>query len=143
MTHIDPILLLAGNGSLQILASCLLGAFMLLPMQPWGCALLPNADLKSLRSTHVDWLMLAFMQFGAAFIFARWPAVAARETAWMLVFGGWINPLPFLLRGFGIDAFVFGGPPLQRSAASVSGLSAVAIIGAWALILLRLSQLGW
>jgi hypothetical protein len=53
----------------------------------------------------------------------------------MLVFGGWVNPLPYLVRGFGIDAFVFAGPPVQRAAASVAAVSVAAIIAAWVLIL--------
>jgi len=96
-----------------------------------------RVNAKALLATHLDWLMLAFMQLGAAFIFSRWPVTAGGSVAWMLVFGGWVNPLPYLVRGFGIDAFVFAGPPVQRLAAAVAGASVAAIVAAWALILYR------
>jgi hypothetical protein len=133
----DPTTLLAYNASLQILVSCLFGVLMLVPMQPWGRALRSRINAKALLATHLDWLMLAFMQLGASFIFSRWPVTAGIGTAWMLVFGGWVNPLPYLVRGFGIDAFVFAGPPAQRASALVAGTSVVAIIAAWVQILRR------
>ncbi|HLK37939.1 MAG TPA: hypothetical protein VKU41_14360 [Polyangiaceae bacterium] len=133
----DPTTLLAFNAALQIFVSSVLGVFMLLPMQPWGRALRARVNAKALLATHLDWLMLAFMQLGAAFIFSRWPVTAGGSVAWMLVFGGWVNPLPYLVRGFGIDAFVFAGPPVQRLAAAVAGASVAAIVAAWALILYR------
>jgi len=130
-------MLLAFNAALQILVSSFFGVLMLVPMQPWGRALRPRLDAKAMLAAHLDWLMLAFMQLGASFIFTRWPVTASTGTAWMLVFGGWVNPLPYLVRGFGVDAFVFAGPPTQRAAAAVAGISIAAIIGAWLLILHR------
>ncbi len=133
----DPATVLAFNAGLQILVSSLFGVLMLVPMQPWGRALRARMNAKALLATHLDWLMLAFMQLGASFIFAQWPATASSRVAWLLVFGGWVNPLPYLLRGFGIDAFVLAGPPVQRVAALIAGTSVAAIIAAWTLILLR------
>jgi hypothetical protein len=133
----DPIALLAFNAGLQILVSSLFGVLMLVPMQPWGRSLRPRMNAKAMLAAHIDWLMLAFMQFGAAFIFARWPVTASPAVAWMLVFGGRVNPLPYLVRGFGIDAFVLAGPPVQRAAALVAGVSVAAIITAWAIVLHR------
>lgn len=133
----DPAALLAFNGALQILVSSLFGVLMLVPMQPWGRALRGRVNAKALLATHLDWLMLAFMQLGAAFIFSRWPATASLKAAWLLVFGGWVNPLPYLVRGFGIDAFVFAGPPTQRIAATIAGISVLAIIAAWVLVVHR------
>lgn len=127
----DPIYLLSFNAALQVLVSSLLGALMLIPMQPWGKRLLPHVNMKSLVATHLDWYMLAFMQWGAAFIMWRWPAMAQMWVAWLLVFGGWVNPLPYLLRGFGINAFVMGGSTVQRVAAGVAGVSVLAILVAW------------
>ena len=127
----DPIHLLSLNAALQVLVSSLLGALMLVPMQPWGKRLLPHVNMKSLLATHLDWYMLAFMQWGAAFMMWRWPALAQMWVAWLLVFGGWTNALPYLLRGFGINAFVMGGNALQRVAAGVAGLSVLAILVAW------------
>jgi hypothetical protein len=136
MIH-EPAELLAYNGGLQILTSSLFGVLMLVPMQPWGRALRGRIGAKALLAAHLDWLMLAFMQLGASFIFTRWPATADLRAGWMLVFGGWVNPLPYLVRGFGIDAFVFAGPPVQRVAATIAGISVAAIIAAWVMILLR------
>jgi hypothetical protein len=133
----DPTMLLAFNAALQILVSSVFGVLMLVPMQPWGKALRSRVNARALLATHLDWLMLAFMQFGASFIFSRWPVTASPGAAWMLVFGGWVNPLPYLIRGFGIDAFVFAGPPVQRVAASIAAVSVAAIITAWVLILHR------
>jgi hypothetical protein len=137
MMAMDPATLLAFNAAVQILVSSLLGVLMLVPMQPWGRALRRRVDAKALLATHLDWLMLAFMQLGASFLFSRWPATASSVAAWMLVFGGWVNPLPYLARGFGIDAFVFAGPPVQRGAALLAAVSVAAIIGAWFMILRR------
>jgi hypothetical protein len=131
----DPVAVLTVNAAAQVFVSSLLGWLMLLPLQPWGGAL-KRLDLKALRSTHLDWLMLAFMQWGAAFVMSRFPAAASVLAAGLLVFGGWANALPYLFRGFGIDAFVLAGPPKRFAPASLAGLSSLAITVAWAKVLL-------
>lgn len=131
----DPVLLLAFNAGAQVLVSSLLGALMLVPMQPWGKALRPRLHNKALLAVHLDLYMLAFMQWGAAFTMRAWPALASGPVAWMLVFGGWTNPMPYLLRGFGINAFVLAGAPVQRIAAGIAGCSVIAILVAWSRIL--------
>jgi hypothetical protein len=135
--RIDPVALLAFNGGLQILFSSLFGVFMLVPMQPWGRRLVPKVNMKSLLAAHIDWIMLAFMQFAAAFIMRGWAATTSLTVACLLVAGGWVNPIPYLLRGWGIDAFVFGGPAKQRISAAISGASSAAIITAWGALLVR------
>lgn len=130
----NPVHLLACNAAMQVLVSSLLGTLMLIPMQPWGKRFAARLNMKSLLATHMDWYMLAFMQFGAAFIMAHWPSTASPYIAALLVFGGWTNPLPYLLRGFGINAFVMGGNALQRVSASIAGLSVLAIIAAWSVL---------
>ena len=134
--RIDPVSLLTLNAAAQVLVASLLGWLMLLPMQPWGGAL-RQLDLKSLRSTHLDWLMLAFMQWGAAFLISRFPQASSPLAATLLVFGGWTNALPYLLRGFGINAFALAGPPKQLLSALISAASSLAITVAWAMLLLR------
>ena len=52
----------------------------------------------------------------------------------LLVFGGWTNALPYLLRGFGINAFVMGGNAVQRISAGIAGISVLAIIVAWTIL---------
>jgi len=130
----NPVHLLACNASLQVLVSSLLGTLMLIPLQPWGKRFASQLNMKSLLATHMDWYMLAFMQFGAAFIMDRWPSTASLELAILLVFGGWTNALPYLLRGFGINAFVMGGGLLQRVCAGIAGISVIAIIVAWTVL---------
>lgn len=130
----DPIELLAFNAALQVLVSSLLGTLMLIPLQPWGKRMASRLNMKSLLATHMDWYMLAFMQWGAAFIMWRWSSTASELVAWLLVFGGWTNALPYLLRGFGINAFVMGGNWLQRISAGIAGLSVLAIITSWTIL---------
>ena len=136
----DPVFALACNAGAQVLVSSLLGSFMLLPMQPWGRKVAERVNMKSLLATHLDWYMLAFMQWGAAFIMSHWPVTRAAWIAVCLIFGGWTNALPYLLRGFGINAFVMGGGVVQRVCAGIAGLSVLAILAAWAGILLRMAQ---
>lgn len=140
MAHADPVLILVANGSAQILVSSLLGVFMLIPQQPWARGR-PRFNAKALLAVHLDLLMLAFMQFAAAFVLSRWLFVYGPAIAWLLVFGGWVNPSPYLFRGFGINAFVLGGPWPQRLAAGLGGVSVLAILTAWTMILAALFPL--
>src|ERR1051325_8938052 len=134
----NPVKLLTANAAAQLFVSSLLGFYMLLPRQPWlkGVFKKPR-DPKSLLSVHLDLIMLAFMQLGAAFAMSRLMA-PSQTVAVLLVFGGWTNPLPYLLRGAGIDAFVLAGKPKQPSAAGISGLSSAGIPAAWGMVLYRL-----
>jgi hypothetical protein len=134
----DPVFVLSCNAAAQVLVSSLLGSFMLIPLQPWGRKLAARVHMKSLLATHLDWYMLAFMQWGAAFIMSRWPSTAAPWLALLLIFGGWTNALPYLLRGFGINAFAMAGDALQRVSATIAGASVLAILTAWTTILVRL-----
>ena len=134
----DPVWCLAFNAALQVLVSSLLGAFMLIPMQPWGRAWRERVDMRSLLSAHLDWYMLAFMQWGASWLMHQWPSTRSPWVAALLMFGGWTNALPYLWRGLGINAFVFAGGAKQRLAAAVSGASALSILVAWSLLLSEL-----
>lgn len=134
VTH-DPVWLLAFNGGLQVFVSSLLGSLMLIPMQPWGRGLVEKVDMRSLLSAHLDWYMLAFMQWGAGWVMQQWPQTHSLSAAWLLVFGGWTNAMPYLVRGLGINAFAFAGDAKQRALAAISGLSALSILVAWALLL--------
>jgi len=134
----DPVWLLAFNGALQVFVSSLLGSLMLIPMQPWGRGLAEKVDMRSLLSAHLDWYMLAFMQWGAGWLMHQWPSTQSTVAAWLLVFGGWTNALPYLLRGFDINAFAFAGDMKQRGFAAISGMSALSILIAWAVLLTHL-----
>lgn len=138
--NFDPVFALSCNAALQVLVSSLLGTFMLIPLQPWGKKLAARINMKSLLATHMDWYMLAFMQWGAAFMMDRWDSARDTQLALLLMFGGWTNALPYLLRGFGVNAFVMGGNALQRVSAGIAGLSVLAILVAWTAIIWRMSM---
>ena len=138
MTH-DPVYLLSLNAAVQVLASSLFGAGLLIPLQPWGRRFAGKIHFRALVAAHLDWLMLAFMQWGAAFLMSRWPGTRSLLAAALLIFGGWTNPTPYLLRGFGLDAFVYGGSVAQRLASAIAGLSVVSVITAWSLLVFRLA----
>lgn len=136
--NFDPVFALSCNAALQVLVSSLLGTLMLIPLQPWGKKLAARLNMKSLLATHMDWYMLAFMQWGAASMMDRWDVARDPVLALLLMFGGWTNALPYLLRGFGVNAFVMGGNALQRVSAGIAGLSVLAILVAWTSIIWRM-----
>ena len=115
---------------------------MLIPMQPWGEAAgsyLPS--IHAMLAVHLDWYMLAFMEFACATLFIFFPAISSNSISIALMFGGWINPIAYLLRDIGIDAFVIAGDPPQLFAACICGISAGAILISWTIIVYRLHKL--
>ena len=81
------------------------------------------------------------MQYGIAFGLHYLPLPHANPIAWLLVFGGWMNAFPYLIRGlFGINAFALCGPP-ETTPFSAAGLDQrAALILAFALLLVRLDD---
>lgn len=138
MTH-DPVYLLSLNGAAQVLASCLFGSALLVPLQPWGARFAARVNFRALVAAHLDWLMLAFMQWGAAFLMDRYSTTRSFTVALLLIFGGWTNPTPYLWRGFGLNGFVYGGSLAQRLASALAGVSVVCVIAAWATLVVRLA----
>lgn len=53
----------------------------------------------------------------------------------LMIFGGWVNPLPYVFGAFGINAFVFAGSTVQGVAAALGGISSLAIITSWSVLL--------
>ncbi|UQA54915.1 hypothetical protein [Polyangium aurulentum] len=134
--NLDPSRLLALSAAAQLLFSSLLGVFMLVLMQPWGQAFARRAPrLRDLGSAHLDWIVLALMQFGAAYALGCFPVPRAMLAAVLLVIGGWLNPLPYIARGLGINAFVLGGGRKQIAFALLGALSSAAIVAGWGMIL--------
>jgi len=126
------------NASIQIFVSTALGFIMLIPLQPWGgFSKLYLPSMHALLAVHLDWYMLAFLEFACAFMFNMYPSISSWNVALLLMFGGWVNPMAYLLRGYGINAFVFGGGPIQLIASSVSGISVVSILVGWSVLLYR------
>ncbi len=135
MDTIDSAKLLLFSGATSMLFSTFLGFLMLVPMQPWGRQLLKGMNFKQFGAAHLDWLMLGLMQGlvgGLITIFAVDPSPAA---VWAMVLGAWLNPLAYVFRAFGVNAFAFEGSAKQRLAAMLGLGSSVAIACAWVSIL--------
>ena len=134
----NPPHLLILNATLQLLVSSLLGVLLLIPMQPWGKRFLQNVkSLPDLRSTHIDWLLLALMQFGIAFALLQKPIHSQRIVAYLVIFGGWMNATPYLVRGlWGINGFSLTGSPKQKAFAALGLISVTSLITAFVIILL-------
>jgi hypothetical protein len=50
------------------------------------------------------------------------------------VIGGWLNPLTYVFRGYGVNAFVLAGAPGQRSASLLGLASSLALATGWGLL---------
>ena len=131
--------LLVFNATLQIFVSAVLGLLLLIPMQPWGKTFLKGLKSpRDLLSTHLDWFMLAFMQYGIAFALSIKPVSKEWLVAILLIFGGWMNATPYLIRGiWGIDAFSLSGSPKQLLAAGLGLISVLSILVALGILLLN------
>jgi hypothetical protein len=136
METTDAIRLLVFSGGLSILFASLLGAAMLIPLQPWGQHFAKGMNFRQLMAAHLDWIMLGLMQGLAAMLIFTFALAPSALVVWAMVIGGWMNPLPYLFRAFGINAFALSGPPLQRIAAALGGISSTLILIAWTLLLL-------
>lgn len=123
------------SGGLSILFASLLGVAMLIPLQPWGKGAFGNVNFKQLLAAHLDWVLLGLMQGLAGGLITVFALSPPRLIVWFMVLGGWLNPLPYLFRAFGINAFALTGSLTQRIAASLGGISATMIIAAWAALL--------
>jgi hypothetical protein len=135
MTH-GPAHLLFVSAAFEMVASCLLGFIMLIPMQPWArgrCERWPPT--RALMSVHLDLVMLALMQAAAGAALAAMPASHGRLAAWLLVASGWLNVTPYAWRLVGVNAFALTGGPLQRFATSTSLASTLALTGGWITLL--------
>lgn len=128
------------NAVLQVAFSIFLGWLMLLPRQKRGGGKLAVMLTKDFTAAHLDWLMLAFMQFGAAYVVATHEIPYSSVMVAGLIFGGWANPLSYVFRAFGVNGFAMGGNLTQRIAASIGAASSSAITVSWVLILVGVFQ---
>lgn len=137
MPDVTAVQLLVFNATLQVFVSVILGFLLLIPMQPWGKEFLKRVkNQRDLVSTHLDWFMLAFLQYGIAFALTVMPTENAWPPAILLAFGGWVNPLPYLFRGvWGINAFSLSGTKKQILAASLGLISVLSIFTALTMLL--------
>ena len=130
-----PSNVLVANAFSQFTVSALVGFAMLLPRQPWFRWKMAIRQ-KELLAAHLDWIMLGLVQVAGAV--AMQSNSASWAVTWLLVFGGWANALPYLLRGVGIDAFVLAGSPAQRVSAAISGISSTALLAAFVMLAVSL-----
>jgi hypothetical protein len=128
--------ILAFSGAAAIVFSSLLGLLMLIPLQPWAQKLGRGINHKQIGAAHLDWIMLGLMQGMAGGVIALFAVSAAPFAVWAMVFGAWANPLPYVFRAFGVNAFAFDGGLLQRAAAALGLTSSLAILYAWFVILI-------
>jgi hypothetical protein len=129
---------LVHSATLQFTFSIALGWLMLVPRQPWGRSL-KWLHSKDFTAAHVDWFILSFMQFAAVGIMSLMQSKVS--TPWticvLLALGGWLNPVPYVFRAIGINAFTLGGDRRQMAAAALAGLSSLAITVGWGLLLFQ------
>ncbi len=135
MPLLDAQRLLLFSAGLAVFFSSLLGMAMLIPMQPWSPSGLKKIKFKQIGAAHLDWFMLAFMQGLAAALMNVFEPNIHASAVWALVVGGWMNPLPYVFRAFGINAFSFSGPPMQKLSASLGAASSLAILYGWGFLL--------
>ncbi len=135
MTSLEGAKFLALSGSVSIFFSAWIGVIMLFPRRSSSdSSEPPNINFKQIGAAHIDWIMLGLMQGLAGLLILLFAIAPVPYVLWLMAFGAWLNPLPYVFRAFGINAFVFAGGPLQRSAATLGGLSSTAILVSWSLI---------
>ena len=128
--------LLVFSGGSAILFSSVLGFAMLIPMQPWGRALAGKANPKQIGAAHLDWIVLGLMVGLAAQVLVLFDVRVTWFAVIALAVGAWLNPLPYVFRAFGVNAFALSGPPHQVAAASLGFISSLGIIYGWTAVLL-------
>lgn len=131
--------LLLGSFVLQIAWTTLLGWIMLLPHQPWAkdLALARMLRSKDVTAAHVDWIVLALVQVGAAIVIPRCEARLSNPhvVAWCIICSGWYAPTVYFLKAFGINGFRATGKPNVESLVGLMGVSGtMAFTFAWAQI---------
>ncbi len=140
MTSIESAKLLLFSGCAAVLFSSLLGALMLIPLQAHEPKQKSGINFKHIGAAHIDWIMLGLMQGMAGALIWVFSLDIAIWALVLMIFGGWANPVPYVFRAFGINAFQFRGNLIQRSAAALGGASSLAIIVSWSVILLAAAQ---
>lgn len=124
------------SGALAIVWSSFLGLFMMIPHLRSNALTQATrgVNFRQLLSAHLDWIMLAFMQGLAAGLLVLFDLAIQFWVVASLIFGGWMNAVPYFLRAFGINAFVFGGGLIQKVANVLGGISVAAVTVAWAML---------
>ncbi|MDO9453901.1 MAG: hypothetical protein Q7J29_13700 [Stagnimonas sp.] len=135
MSNLESAKFLALSGSISIFFSAWIGVLMLFPRKPKADSNDPQrVNFKQIGAAHIDWIMLGLMQGLAGLLIQLFGVTPEPYVLWIMAFGAWLNPLPYVFRAFGVNAFVFAGGPLQRTAAAMGGLSSTAILFSWSMI---------
>lgn len=134
--------LLVTSGFLQVAVSALLGLWMLARMQPWMRAGRPRAGLKDIGAAHVDLILLGLLEIAAAWALEAFAIDEAGWIAGVLVIGGWLNPVPYVARGFGVNAFVLSGGVVQRGFALLGLASSLCLLVGVAALLVAILASG-
>ncbi len=105
----DATLFLVRSGLLQIAWTTLLGWLMLLPHQAYAPALAVRLRSEGVRHAHVDWVMLALVQFAAAYALTLRKVPDADFCGRLIAFNAWYAPVVYFLRPWGINGFRLDG----------------------------------
>lgn len=123
----SPTEFLMRSATLQILFTTLLGWAMLVPHQVWGngSAFATRLRSRDVTSAHVDWVMLALVQFAAAYAMSLKSPPQAYIASRCLVFNGWVAPAVYLAKAWGINGFRLDGKRGVDTVIGVVGLAGV------------------
>jgi hypothetical protein len=125
---------LVTSGCLAIFLSCFLGVAMLIPHQTGSSNDKTAINFKHVGAAHIDWIMLGLMTSAAGGLIVLFDLRPPASIIGLMIFGAWINPLSYVFKAFGINAFQFGGSTTQRLASLLGGVSSLSIIAAWLLV---------
>lgn len=130
------------SGGAAIAWSSVLGFMMLVPMQPWARRAMPPTEsprlkvsFKQVGAAHLDWIVLGLMLGLAAGFVVAFDLAPPALAVGALAAGAWLNPLPYVFRAFGVNAFVLGGPWYQVLAALLGLTSSLGILFGWGTLL--------
>lgn len=128
MQSVEAVRLLTFSGTFAILFSSAFGFVMLIPLQPWGKEMLKKVNWKQIGHAHLDWIILGLMQGLVGGLIAVFELNPPQLAVWAVVVGGWMNALPYLFRGLGINAFSLSGGFFQITTALMGLFSSCAIV---------------
>ncbi len=93
--------LLAANALIQISFSAVFGAWLLHRVHVRGS----RSGVHDLVAAHVDWIMLALVEVALSYAMTLFEKNDIGASALLVLIGGWLNPVPYLARGLGVNAF--------------------------------------
>ena len=121
---IEPGRLLVTNALLQITFSAWFGVWLLYRLHVAA----RRNGARDLVAAHVDWIVLGLMQVAVAYGLERLRLDVAALPAILIAIAGWLNPVPYLARGVGVNAFQYGGSVAQRVLALLGAASVISLV---------------